>query len=110
MIKYSRVYLCILFFRFKGKNSSLKVNEQVLFIIYFKQLSTIKEMLLTFLYMIATIMQTRRIAFLKAHLDAVFKGNQNRPSITLRITSSRRVKKGNFYRYTYATVYYITKE
>lgn len=54
-------------------------------------------------------MQTRRIAFLKAHLDAVFKGNQNRPSITLRITSSRRVKKGNFYTHTHTCGPYFRK-
>ncbi|XP_077264687.1 holocarboxylase synthetase-like protein [Temnothorax americanus] len=50
-------------------------------------------MLLTFIYMIATVMQARRITFLKAHLDAIFKGNQNRPSFTLKIKSSRRLKK-----------------
>ncbi|KAL6267955.1 hypothetical protein P5V15_001023 [Pogonomyrmex californicus] len=46
-------------------------------------------MLLTFLYMVATIMQARRISFLKAHLNVIFKGNKNRSSIMLNIKSSQ---------------------
>jgi len=51
-------------------------------------------MLLTVLYMIATVMQIRRISFLKTRLKAVF--NRNRPSIMLYTKSSQYPNKGNF--------------
>ncbi|KAG5312966.1 BPL1 ligase, partial [Pseudoatta argentina] len=50
-------------------------------------------MLLTFLYMIATIMQARRISFLKAHLNTIFKESKNHPSIALKIKSLRHLNK-----------------
>ncbi|XP_011695670.1 PREDICTED: biotin--protein ligase isoform X3 [Wasmannia auropunctata] len=49
-------------------------------------------MLLTFLYMIATIMQARRISLLKAHLKAIFKGDKTHPSIVLRIKIPQHLK------------------
>jgi len=52
--------------------------------------------------MIATIMQARRVSFLKAHLNTIFKENQNCPSVTLRIKSPQQLDNGNFYIYTYA--------
>lgn len=45
--------------------------------------------------MIATIMQARRMSFLKTHLNAIFKGNKSRHSITLNIKSSQYLE-GNF--------------
>jgi len=51
-------------------------------------------MLLTILYVIATVMQVRRISFLKTRLKAVF--SRNRPSIMLYTKSSQYLNKGNF--------------
>jgi len=45
--------------------------------------------------MIATIMQARRISFLKAHLNTIFKESKNHPSISLKIKSLRHLNKGN---------------
>lgn len=56
--------------------------------------------------MIATIMQARRISFLKVHLNAVFKECKRRPSLTLRIKVPRHTSKGNFHIHTY-TIYFI---
>ncbi|XP_026828059.1 biotin--protein ligase isoform X2 [Ooceraea biroi] len=50
-------------------------------------------MLLTILYMLATVMQTRRISFLKEHLKVVF--NRNRPSIMFHTKSSQHLNKNH---------------
>lgn len=62
-------------------------------------------MLLTFLYMIATIMQARTISFLKTHLHAIFKGNKNRSTIMLYIKPPQHPEEGNTYYIQY--IFYI---
>ncbi|KAL0117814.1 hypothetical protein PUN28_008894 [Cardiocondyla obscurior] len=49
-------------------------------------------MLLTFLYIIATIMQARRLTYIKATLDAIFEKSRKRPSIALKIDPSITLK------------------
>lgn len=51
-------------------------------------------------------MQARRMSFLKAHLNAIFKGNKSRRSITLNIKSSQYLE-GNFAHTHTHRFYYI---